>query len=89
MTALLVTTVFVASGVSATVRFENDSPDGDNTFFIDGVSVVPSGGSASGALSCQFEVGDGIGGSESQVGVVSQAILPLLAIDRYFLTDCL
>lgn len=28
------TAVFVASGPSAQVRFENDSPEGDNTFFV-------------------------------------------------------
>ena len=61
------TAVFVASGATAVVRFENDSPDGDNSFFVDQVSVTleASGG---GALSCQFETGDGIGGSETNVG---------------------
>jgi hypothetical protein len=28
------TAVFVASGPSAQIRFENDSPSGDNTFFV-------------------------------------------------------
>ena len=27
------TAVFVSQGSSATIRFENDSPDGDNSFF--------------------------------------------------------
>ena len=62
------TAVFVATSSSAVIRFENDSPDGDNSFFIDAVSVVPSGGSTTGALTCQFETGDGIGGTESLVG---------------------
>ena len=55
-------------GTSATIRFENDSGDGDNSFFLDGVhvSAVPGGGGAT--LSCEFETGDGIGGTETFVG---------------------
>ncbi|MGA1210069.1 MAG: LysE family translocator, partial [Gemmobacter sp.] len=37
-----------------------------NSFFIDAVTVTPVPGG--GALSCEFQPGDGIGGTESQVG---------------------
>lgn len=60
------TAVFVASASSAVVRFENDSPDGDNSFFVDAVTVTAAPGG--GALSCEFEPGDGIGGSETSIG---------------------
>lgn len=60
------TAVFVASASTAVVRFENDSPGGDNSFFVDAVSVTPAPGG--GALSCEFEPGDGIGGTETHIG---------------------
>ena len=36
------TAVFVSQGSTAMIRFENDSPDGDNSFFVDAISVTPA-----------------------------------------------
>ena len=65
------TAVFVSQGSSATIRFENDSPDGDNSFFVDAVTVAPAPGG--GAFGCEMETGDGIGGSETGIGDANSA----------------
>ena len=37
------TTTFVAPGTTAKIRFENDSPEGDRSVFVDDVHVMPTG----------------------------------------------
>jgi len=47
------TATFVATSSTATIRFENDSPDGDKSIFLDDVTVCGGGGSSDAAtVSC-------------------------------------